>query len=114
MSKATLDAIDGKILQYLVRNARMPFLEIARECGIFQGAAIHQAHPKFGPIWGNPGPSRPIADLKMLGFDVCAFSESAICVQDPTVYDADDGELKEIPEIVAEPSLYHRKFSTFW
>ncbi len=27
MPKATLDAIDGKILQYLVRNARMPFLE---------------------------------------------------------------------------------------
>ena len=41
MPKATLDAIDGKILQYLVRNARMPFLEIARECGI-SGAAIHQ------------------------------------------------------------------------
>ena len=38
MPKATLDAIDGKILQYLVRNARMPFLEIARECGI-SGAA---------------------------------------------------------------------------
>ena len=41
MPKATLDAIDGKILQYLVRTARMPFLEIARECGI-SGAAIHQ------------------------------------------------------------------------
>ena len=50
MSKATLDAIDGKILQYLVRNARMPFLEIARECGI-SGAAIHQRIRKLHDSW---------------------------------------------------------------
>ncbi|MDE5907104.1 MAG: AsnC family protein, partial [Alistipes sp.] len=41
MSKANLDAIDRRILKYLIKNARMPFLEIARECGI-SGAAIHQ------------------------------------------------------------------------
>ena len=55
MPKATLDAIDGKILQYLVRNARMPFLEIARECGI-SGAAIHQRIRKLhdsGVILGS-------------------------------------------------------------
>ena len=39
--KANLDAIDRKILRYLINNARMPYLEIARECGI-SGAAIHQ------------------------------------------------------------------------
>ncbi|MDE5622653.1 MAG: AsnC family protein, partial [Alistipes sp.] len=33
MSTANLDTIDRKILRYLIRNARMPFLEIARECG---------------------------------------------------------------------------------
>ena len=79
MPKATLDAIDGKILQYLVRNARMPFLEIARECGI-SGAAIHQRIRKLhdsGVILG----SRLIVDPKMLGFDVCALI--GICVQDP-------------------------------
>ena len=41
MAKTALDAIDRKILKYLIKNARMPFLEIARECGI-SGAAIHQ------------------------------------------------------------------------
>ena len=41
MAKISLDAIDRKILGYLIKNARMPFLEIARECGI-SGAAIHQ------------------------------------------------------------------------
>ena len=41
MSNYQLDRIDQKILSFLVKNARMPFLEIARECGV-SGAAIHQ------------------------------------------------------------------------
>ena len=36
-----LDSLDRKILNILIRNARTPFLEIARECGV-SGAAIHQ------------------------------------------------------------------------
>ena len=42
----TIDATDRKILGLLIRNARMPFLEIARECGI-SGAAIHQRVKKM-------------------------------------------------------------------
>ena len=70
MSKVTLDAIDRKILKYLIKNARMPFLEIARECGI-SGAAIHQRIRKLhdqGVILG----SRQIVDPKTMGIDVCA------------------------------------------
>ena len=70
MPKTSLDAIDRKILKYLIKNARMPFLEIARECGI-SGAAIHQRIRKLddsGVILG----SRLIVDPKMMGFDVCA------------------------------------------
>ena len=69
MGKATIDATDRKILSLLIRNARMPFLEIARECGI-SGAAIHQRIRKLdesGVILG----SRLIVDPKMMGFDVC-------------------------------------------
>ena len=36
-----IDQIDQKILSFLVKDARMPFLEIARQCGV-SGAAIHQ------------------------------------------------------------------------
>ena len=67
MPKTSLDAIDRKILKYLIKNARMPFLEIARECGI-SGAAIHQRIRKLddsGVILG----SRLIVDPKMMGFD---------------------------------------------
>ena len=79
MPKVTIDAIDRKILQYLIKDARMPFLEIARECGI-SGAAIHQRVKKLddaGVILG----SHLEVDPKMLGFDVCAFI--SIRVSDP-------------------------------
>ena len=76
MPKTSLDAIDRKILKYLIKNARMPFLEIARECGI-SGAAIHQRIRKLddsGVILG----SRLIVDPKMMGFDVCAHSRTSL------------------------------------
>ena len=41
-----LDALDYKILKMLSENARRPYLEIARECGV-SGAAIHQRVQKL-------------------------------------------------------------------
>jgi Lrp/AsnC family transcriptional regulator, regulator for asnA, asnC and gidA len=38
---ADIDALDEKILKLITKNARIPFLEVARECGV-SGAAIHQ------------------------------------------------------------------------
>ena len=96
MPKTSLDAIDRKILKYLIKNARMPFLEIARECGI-SGAAIHQRIRKLddsGVILG----SRLIVDPKMMGFDVCA--HISITLKDPQLLKQTVEQLKEIPEIV--------------
>ena len=96
MSKIVLDKIDRKILQLLVRNARMPFLEIARECGI-SGAAIHQRVKKLdeqGLILG----SRLVVDPRLLGYDVCAFV--GIKVLEPSLEDSTLDALRRIPEIV--------------
>lgn len=96
MQNVTLDAIDRKILKFLIKNARMPFLEIARECGI-SGAAIHQRIRKLdeaGVILG----SRLIVDPKMLGFDVCA--HISITLKDPQLLKQTVEHLKEVPEIV--------------
>jgi len=41
-----LDSLDKRILKMLVRDARIPFLEIARQCGV-SGAAIHQRVQKM-------------------------------------------------------------------
>ena len=96
MPKITLDAIDRKILKFLIKNARMPFLEIARECGI-SGAAIHQRIRKLdesGVILG----SRLIVDPKMLGFDVCA--HIGIIIKDPQQLMQTMEKLRDVPEIV--------------
>ncbi|HNT42147.1 MAG TPA: winged helix-turn-helix transcriptional regulator, partial [Tenuifilaceae bacterium] len=69
--KFRVDVIDQKILSYLVKNARIPFLEIARECGI-SGAAIHQRVKKMEDA-GIIAGSRMIVKPKALEFDVCAF-----------------------------------------
>ena len=46
MAKYQIDETDQKILSALVKNARTPFLEIARDCGV-SGAAIHQRFKKM-------------------------------------------------------------------
>ena len=96
MSQVVIDAIDRKILKYLITNARMPFLEIARKCGI-SGAAIHQRIRKLDEAGVIRG-SRLIVDPKMLGFDVCAHIN--ITVQDPALLNETVEQLKMIPEIV--------------
>lgn len=96
MSKIVIDKIDRKILQLLVRNARMPFLEIARECGI-SGAAIHQRVKKLdeqGVILG----SKLVVEPRALGYDVCAFV--GIKVLEPSVEDSTLDALRKIPEVV--------------
>ena len=96
MAKTNLDSTDRKILRFLIKNARTPFLEIARECGI-SGAAIHQRIKKLedaGVILG----SRMIVDPKMLGFGVCAFVN--LSIQDPIMSVAVAEKMKHIPEIV--------------
>jgi len=71
MATYQIDAIDQKILSFLVKNARMPFLEIARECGV-SGAAIHQRVKKMENLGIITG-SRLLVKPQALGLNVCAF-----------------------------------------
>ena len=96
MKTIIMDAIDRKILKFLIKNARMPFLEIARECGI-SGAAIHQRIHKLtdaGVIQG----SNMVVEPKTLGFDVCA--HITITLKDPQQQQETIDELQKVPEIV--------------
>lgn len=96
MSKVVVDGIDRKILRLLIQNARMPFLEIARECGV-SGAAIHQRIRKLeaaGVLLG----SRLEVDPKKLGFDVCAFI--SISISDNSLQMQMVERLRHIPEVV--------------
>ena len=95
-NKTILDAIDRKILKYLIKNARTPFLEIARECGI-SGAAIHQRIRKLDDAGVIRG-SRLIVDPRMLGFDICAYI--GIRIENAKDLAAILESMKNIPEIV--------------
>ncbi len=94
--KYQLDDIDRKILYFLIEDARKPYLEIARECGI-SGAAIHQRVHKLqqnGVITG----SRLLVQPSAIGLDVCAFVSIVVTESNkiPEVIAA----LKKIPEVV--------------
>lgn len=91
-----IDQIDQKILSFLVNNARMPFLEIARECGV-SGAAIHQRVKRLesnGVITG----SRLLVKPQALGLNVCAFI--SVSLSEANKYPEVIANLNKISEIV--------------
>jgi len=95
MSAYHIDQTDQKILSFLTKDARMPFLEIARECGV-SGAAIHQRVKKLesnGVILGSCLLVKPQA----LGLNVCAFV--SISLSEANKYPEVVANLKKIPEI---------------
>lgn len=66
-----IDELDKKILSILTKNARIPFLEVARECDV-SGAAIHQRVQRLtkqGIISGSQFNIEP----KKLGYYTCAY-----------------------------------------
>lgn len=96
MPKIQIDDLDRKILGLLVKDARMPFLEIARECGI-SGAAIHQRVKRLengGIITG----SRLLVKPEALGIKVCAFIQ--ISISESSKYPVVIEALRKIPEVV--------------
>ena len=91
-----LDRLDRKILQLIANDARIPFLEVARECKV-SGAAIHQRIQKLvqqGVIKG----SQFIFDPEKIGFGTCAFV--GLFLKDPSDFDRVLVALKGIPEVV--------------
>lgn len=91
-----IDETDRKILSFLVNNARMPFLEIARECNI-SGAAVHQRVKKMELsriITGSRMQVKPSA----IGLNVCAFI--GVELSEDNKYSEVVSALKHVPEIV--------------
>ena len=96
MAKYQIDQIDQKILSFLVKNARMPFLEIARECGV-SGAAIHQRVKKMESLGIITG-SRLLVKPQTIGLNVCAFV--GVSLAQANRYPEVIEHLKQISEVV--------------
>ena len=96
MAHHQLDELDEKILKMIVDNARIPFLEVARECGV-SGAAIHQRIQKLTSLGVIRG-SEFVIDPTMVGYQTCAFV--GLFFKDPSHFEEVLVKLKKIPEVV--------------
>jgi len=90
-----IDDLDRSILALITKNARIPYLEVARECKV-SGAAVHQRIQrliKLGVITG----SEFVLSPKKIGFHTCAYV--GIFLDSASLYPEVVARLREIPEI---------------
>lgn len=96
MNRQQFDNLDLNILTMLSGNARKPYLEIARECGV-SGAAVHQRIQRLtaaGVIQGSECIINPAA----VGYETCAYV--GFYLRDPAQFNHVINELRKIPEVV--------------
>lgn len=96
MANITIDALDQKILRMVAQDARTPFLEVARECGV-SGAAVHQRMQKLINMGVVKG-SEFIINPELVGYRTCAFV--GIFLKNPGDFDDVVEALEQIPEVV--------------
>lgn len=91
-----IDNLDRKILSILSKNARLPFKDVAAECGVSR-AAIHQRvqHLAEGGIITGSGFN---VNAKSLGYTTCTYV--GITLERGSMYKSVVERLNHIPEIV--------------
>ena len=93
-----LDSLDRRILRLLLSNARIPYLEVARQCGV-SGAAIHQRMQRMteeGIVTG----AELIINPQKAGFSTCAFVGIQVELSQERTHEEVFQRIMEIPEIV--------------
>ena len=91
-----IDTLDKKILNILSKNARMPFKDVAAECGVSR-AAIHQRVQHLiagGVITGSGFDVNP----KSIGYNTCTYV--GMNLERGNMYKNVVEKLQHIPEIV--------------
>ncbi len=96
MAHRQLDELDRKILSMVSNNARIPFLEVARECNV-SGAAIHQRIQRLIDMQVIRG-SEFVLDPSALGYETCGFV--GVFLREASQFTAVVDALKAIPEVV--------------
>jgi len=93
-----IDSLDKRIITLLVKDARTPFVEIARQCRV-SGAAIHQRFDKMkeaGVLLGSSLRLNP----RGLGYQTCAFIGIQVNLTSTSTHDEVFKKIQKIPEIV--------------
>ncbi len=94
--KHQLDEIDYKILDIISKNARLPFKDVATECGISR-AAVHQRVNRMVEMDVIIGSGYYI-DPKKVDYHTCTFI--GIFLDKGGLYETVTEKLKSIPEVV--------------
>lgn len=98
MSKVQdIDDLDRKILAILMRNAKKPYTDIAKQLFV-SGGTIHVRMKKLEDAGVVKGYNLSV-DHSKLGYDICAFL--GIYLDKSSLYDDAAERLKDIPEVVS-------------
>lgn len=96
MENYQLDKMDEVILRMLSENARVPFLEVARACGV-SGTAIHQRVARLSSVGVLQGAAYQI-DPTQIGYETCAYI--GLYLKEDVPFDKAIEALEQIPEVV--------------
>ena len=96
MENYQLDKMDEVILRMLSENARVPFLEVARACGV-SGTAIHQRVARLSAMGVLQGAAYQI-DPTQIGYETCAYI--GLYLKEDVPFDKAIEALEQIPEVV--------------
>lgn len=91
-----IDALDRHILEIISHNARIPFKDVAAECGVSR-AAIHQRVQRMIDMNVITGSGYTVSP-KVLGYGSCTYI--GIKLEKGSLYKTVYPELEKIPEIV--------------
>ncbi|MGL5787845.1 MAG: Lrp/AsnC family transcriptional regulator [Bacteroidales bacterium] len=91
-----IDQLDKKILKIISQNARIPFKDVAAECGVSR-AAIHQRVQRMIDMNVIVG-SGYFVNPKVLGYKTCTYV--GVRLEKGSMYKDVVPELSKIPEVV--------------
>ena len=98
-----IDNLDRQILEIISQNARIPFKDVAAECGVSR-AAIHQRVQRLidlGVIVGSGYHVNP----KSLGYRTCTYVGIKLEKGNEHLMDLLNNKMQEIPGVVATETL---------
>lgn len=91
-----IDNLDRKILEIIMRNARIPSKDVATECGVSR-AAIHQRIQRMIDLEVITGSGYHV-NPKILGYSTCTYV--GVRLEKGSMYRKAVSALEDIPEVV--------------
>jgi Lrp/AsnC family transcriptional regulator, regulator for asnA, asnC and gidA len=93
-----LDTLDRRIIEQLMKDARMPYVEVARICKVTH-SAVHQRIRKMKEA-GIISGSQLVFNPRSMGYLTCAFIGIQVNLTSTSTHNAVFERIRRIPEIV--------------